>query len=112
MADKGFDIKVLIPTEDGIRISTNNLSLVPYYLIYNISNRSYQLAGKIKTKEILTGNGFLKDIQNYINQENIDLIVSITKSELDIKIIAPESAEINEELNLIIDMIDQKKELS
>ena len=111
MADKGFDVKVLIPTEDGILISENNLDRVPYFLMYNISNRSYQLAGKIKTKKILTDNGFLNDINNFIFKEKVDFIISTKESELQVKILHPKSHDINEELNLLIDIIDQKKEL-
>ena len=79
--------------------------------MYNISNRSYQLAGKIKTKEILTDNGFLNDINNYIFKEKIDFIISTKESELQVKILHPKSHDINEELNFLIDKIDQKKEL-
>lgn len=110
MADKGFDIKVLIPTEDGFTLSENPFTNVPYYLMYNLSNRSYQLAGKIKTRELKES-----DIINQINQvlikEKVDFVITNSMNpNINCKFIKAEFTEINQLLNSLIDKIDKKKE--
>lgn len=35
MADKGFQLKVIIPTDDGFNISDKGIEKASYYLIYN-----------------------------------------------------------------------------
>lgn len=105
MADKGFDIKVLIPTDDGLTISENSFETALYYLIYNVSNRSYQLAGKLKQSELNE-----IDIQTIIKKEKIDLIIgNISNKDINSKVLTPKFTEINQLLNHLIDQIDQKK---
>lgn len=109
MADKGFDIKVLIPTDDGVTISEKQVDNVPYYLIYNVSNRSYQLAGKINTREI-KGLDLIKEINQVLEKNKIDFIVSNSKnSGICCRFIKVEFSEINQMLNNLIDQIDQNK---
>ncbi len=112
MSDKGFEIKVLIPTEDGITISENNLDEVKYYLMYNISNRSYQLAGKTKVAALLAEGEFGDNLAQWIAKEKLDIVVSKSDiSNIGIRKRKPMHDDIGDELNLLIDMIDQKKEL-
>lgn len=112
MLEKGFDIKVLIPTEDGLTISEKTLVKVPYYLMYNISNRSYQLAGKIKVADILIEGNIKEKLEQLILKEKIDLLISKNKiAGNEIKRRIPKYDDIGEELNILIDLIDQKKEL-
>ena len=111
MADKGFDIKVLIPTDDGLTISGKSLKDVSYYLMYNVSNRSYQLAGKIKTRE-LNESDLINEINQILIKEKVDFIVNnFTIPKINCKFIKAELEEINQTLNNLIDKIDQKKEL-
>ena len=112
MADKGFDVKVLIPTEDGVTISKNKLDEVQYYLMYNISNRSYQFSGKIKVTDLLAEGKFEDNLTHLITEEKLDIVIS--KSDIGktgIKKRIPIHDNIGDELNLLINIIDQKKEL-
>ncbi len=112
MNNKGFDLKVLIPTDDGFTISENGIMQAMYYLLYYVSNRSYQLAGKIKTSEIFNKKKFnLTDFSNLLKVEKIDVVLAF--SVIDIKI-PFEYKIVNEEdistcLNQLIDELDQKK---
>lgn len=111
MADKGFEIKVLIPTDDGLTISENSFEAALYYLMYNVSNRSYQLAGKIKTRELRDSN-ILDKVNQLVNREKVDFIISNSAIlGINCKHIKVELSEINQILNNLIDKIDQKKEL-
>ncbi|MEE4198332.1 MAG: hypothetical protein V2I54_11865 [Bacteroidales bacterium] len=112
MSEKGFDLKVLIPTDDGLTISANGIQRALYYLMYNVSNRSYQLAGKGKTSEWYRGGTFLpQSFHDLINQEKVDLV--ITRSAISHKIYCDnqvaEEKDISTVLNHLIDRIDQKK---
>jgi len=111
MADKGFDIKVLIPSDDGITISENGIINASYYLMYNVSNRSYQLAGKIKTSELFNYKKFEKNfLNNFCNLNYVDKIINPeAEVELITQIIHVKEKEIGECLNNIIDQIDKKK---
>jgi len=109
MADKGFHIKVLIPTDDGLSISEQKIEDALYLLMYNVSDRSYQLAGKIKVTKI-RGDNFKQNISQLLIDENIDVIVFFHEM-LGLKVLKPELNEINGFLNSLIDRIDQKKEL-
>lgn len=113
MADKGFDIKVLIPTDDGFTISENEIDKAKYYLSYNLSNRSYQLAGKLKSAEVIqTNSNNLDDLNSLILKENIDFIIhDDANANISCKFLKPKLKIISEILNKIIDQIDQKKEL-
>lgn len=107
MADKGFDIKVIIPTDDGLTLSENSFETALYYLMYNVSNRSYQLAGKLKQSELNE-----TDINTLVQKESVDVILSNKSIQnCTIKVLKPEFTEINKLLNHLIDQIDQKKEL-
>ena len=100
MADKGFDLKVIIPTDDGLMISSRGMGNASYFLIYNVSNRSYQLSGKIKTSEYFENQGFNIAIFDDLCYENkIDKIIDCAEFP---------SMEISEILNLLIDNIDKK----
>lgn len=104
MADKGFDLKVLIPTDDGLLISANGVEKAKYYLMYNLSNRSYQLAGKIKTTKLLEDKqAFSIKIENLILLEKIDKVIDFRDYP---------NTEISEILNSLIDLIDKKNELN
>lgn len=110
MAEKGFDIKVLIPTDDGLTISDKGIENAAYYLMYNISNRSYQFAGKIKFSELFTSKQFtIVELENFCYQNSIDKIVntSFNKLKIKIEIIQATSIEIGEILNNFIDQIDK-----
>ena len=100
MADKGFNLKVLIPTDDGLIISSKGIGKAGYYLMYNVSNRSYQLAGKIKTSEYFKNQEFELAIFNDLcDQNKIDKIIDYIEFP---------SSEISEILNGLIDNIDKK----
>lgn len=113
MADKGFDIKVLVPTDDGFTISKQRIENAPYYLCYNISNRSYQLAEKLKAKDLFKDKYEKLNVLNAIVKKlKIDFLLQNTLDEgLRCKFIKPETIEINKMLNILIDMVEQKKEL-
>jgi len=113
MADKGFDLKVIIPTEDGINISSKSTEDSPYFLLYNLSNRSYQLAGKLKSRDMLIENqGITGALNKIIVQEKIDLLIgNISSQTLNCKFLYADFPEINKILHALIDKIDQKKEL-
>lgn len=111
MADKGFDIKVLIPTDDGLTISNKGIEKAAYYLMYNVSNRSYQLAEKIKFSELFTDQQFDTSVlEKFCNQNSIDIIVNplLTEFKIKIKVIHETQVEIGEVLNHFIDQIDEK----
>ena len=100
MAEKGFNLKVIIPTDDGITVSSKGIKKASYYLMYNVSNRSYQLAGKIKTSEHFINQEFDSMIfRNLYDQNKVDKIVDYKDSQ---------SSEISEVLNNLIDIIDKK----
>lgn len=108
MAEKGFDLKVLIPTNDGLTVSETGVRNCKYYLTYNVSNRSYQFAEKVKRDEIFKSEFFSKELfLNYCKKLNIDKIITITGS-VDIKHleIKTEELEIATVLNNLIDKID------
>ena len=111
MADKGFDIKLLIPTDDGITISENGIVNASHYLMYNISNRSYQLSGKIKTSELFDYTKFKTSVlNNFCDLNKVDRIINpSTEVELKTQIIHVNEKEIGECLNNIIDQIDKEK---
>jgi hypothetical protein len=99
MADKGFNLKVLIPTNDGFSISEYGLEKSKYYLMYNISNRSYQLAGKIKVSELADNNSISDNLEELVLKEKIDKVIESKDFP---------NSEINEILNQLIDIIDKK----
>lgn len=113
MADKGFDLKVLIPTDDGITIFLKGIEKAPYYLFYNVSNRSYQLAGKVKTFEYFNDTAdFVIKLNELIVIENIDKIIdNQTNASIKCDFVKADCNEIGEILNDIIEKIDIKKEL-
>ncbi|HAF30953.1 MAG TPA: hypothetical protein DCG75_18095 [Bacteroidales bacterium] len=113
MADKGFNIKVLVPTEDGFTISEQGIENAPYYLCYNISNRSYQLAEKHKAREIFNDKSEnVTAINDIVIKLKIDFILCKTENNaVRCGFIKPQTNEINKMLNILIDMVDQKKEL-
>ena len=112
MADKGFDIKVLVPTDDGITMSEQSLDNVPYFLMYNISNRSYQLAGKIKTRD-LNESDLINEINQILFKEKIDFIISnSTTPSINCSFIKTQLTVINQILNSLIDKVDKKNELT
>ncbi len=108
MADKGFDTKVLIPTDDGFNLSDNGIENCCYYLMYNISNRSYQLAGKIKLKDFYTEKFDINQLQKLLNEENIDIILSTNKVLYDLTYNLVNDKEISITLNNYIGLIDKK----
>lgn len=101
MADKGFNLKVLVPTNDGINISDNGIE-ARYFLFYNLSNRSYQLAGKVKNTKL-----DIQSIKKIMNEENIDLILTSKPIDAENKFEIVEQIEINKLLNSYIDKIDK-----
>lgn len=112
MPEKGFDLKVLIPTDDGFYISENGIENAKYYLLYNLSNRSYQLAGKIKAQELYETNIF--DFENFIQfleLEGIELIIDLTENKCSqfyqFKIVSEK--DISLVLNALINEIDKKR---
>jgi len=109
MADKGFHLKVLVPTDDGLTISENGVENSLYYLMYNISNRSYQLAGKIKTNLLFTGISFSQSVfVNYCSENFVDAVVVFKKTEgIHLQCIKTNQQEIGESLNRIIDQINE-----
>lgn len=111
MADKGFDLKVLIPTDDGFNISDNGIKNCRYYLMYNISNRSYQLAGKIKLKEFYAKGFNINSLQDLLETENIDIILTVHQKLYDLPYDHVKNKEISIVLNGYIEFIDKKKAL-
>ena len=100
MAEKGFNLKVIIPTDDGITVSSKGIEKASYYLMYNVSNRSYQFAGKIKISEYFINQEFDSTIfRNLYDQNKVDKIVDYKDFQ---------SSEISEVLNNLIDIIDKK----
>ena len=113
MADKGFDLKVLIPTDDGLVISEKGIAEANFYLMYNLSNRSYQLSGKVKTLDFFKTKMVKDKLNHLLVSENIDAIVEMERSlVLDCVFIKTPKLEINEILNNLIDEIDKKSELN
>ena len=108
MADKGFDLKVLVPTDDGLTISENEIENALYYLSYNISDRSYQLVEKYKADEIFESNVFnWEEIKKLCNQNKIDKLLSINFiSQNSVEYLVVEKNEISVILNILIDQID------
>ena len=111
MADKGFDIKVLVPTNDGINICVDCLERALYFLTYNVSNRSYQFGRKLKVSDIFTGENFAEFVNKIIIDNNIDFIIHKRFNGLNNKFLGTKTIEINEFLNKLIDNIDQGNEL-
>jgi len=112
MADKGFQLKVIIPTDDGFTISESGIEKASYYLMYNISNRSYQLAGKIKTAELFMNYEFDYSIlKSEVEKNFIDEIICIRKSEFlsGLKVTVVSEEEIGLVLNNLIDILDKKE---
>ncbi|MBU8891757.1 MAG: hypothetical protein KOO66_03210 [Bacteroidales bacterium] len=112
MADKGFDLKVLIPTDNGTEISENGIEDASYYLMYNVSNRSYQFSGKIKTSELFSNHKF--DTAIFISElkrNNIDKLVCSEQNELNktIEVSVVTEKDIGIVLNNFIDIIDKKR---
>jgi hypothetical protein len=111
MADKGFQLKVIIPTDDGFNISDKGIKEASYYLMYNISNRSYQLAGKIKTANLYKDSEFDFEIFKLeIEEANVDKIVCNKQFGilLDYEVLFVKEKEIGIALNNLIDLIDKK----
>lgn len=108
MADKGFYLKVLVPTDDGITISKNGIENSLYYLTYNISNRSYQLAGKKKYTDLFESNFNSKKFKEYLETENIDLVLTSINENYNFSFQKVNIQEINHLLNKFIDLIDKK----
>ena len=108
MADKGFDLKVLIPTDDGIHISENGIEDSGYYLLYNLSNRSYQLAGKIKYSDLFESNFNAQQFHEYLKTENIDLVLTTINGNYHFTFQKVDVQEINQLLNLFIELLDKK----
>ncbi len=110
MADKGFDLKLLVPTDDGLTISEKGVEGAMYYLSYNISNRSYQLAEKYKVANIFISSSFnWVTIKQLFDQHNIDKLLTVHSiSEPDVNYLLVESNEISVLLNELIDKIDHK----
>ncbi len=109
MAEKGFHLKVIIPTDDGLTISENGIKNALYYLMYNVSNRSYQFAGKIKTAELFANSEFdYRILKSEIKKNNIDTIICTNKHELreEIEVTVVSERDIGIVLNNLIDQID------
>jgi hypothetical protein len=102
---------VLIPTDDGLTISKNGIKGALYYLFYNISNRSYQLAGKIKTAEWYQEKFRITDFKMLLAKEKINLVLTLSAIDSKIpcrmKIVDNEDIELN--LYQLIDRIDKKR---
>ncbi len=112
MADKGFQLKVVIPTDDGFNISDNGIEKASYYLMYNISNRSYQLAGKIKTADLYINSEFdFTLLRTEIEKANVDKIICNKQFELllDYEVLYVKEKEIGIVLNNLIDLIAKKE---
>ncbi|MFO7843359.1 MAG: hypothetical protein R6V16_06070 [Bacteroidales bacterium] len=112
MPEKGFDLKVLLPTDDGLTISKNGIQEALYYLFYNVSNRSYQFAGKVKTSEWYQDKRFrVTDFNRLLKEEKIDLVLTLSSITPDIpcKYIIVDEKEISANLNQLIDETDKKK---
>lgn len=100
MADKGFSLKVLIPTDDGILISSKGIENAGYYLMYNVSNRSYQLSSKIKPFNYFANQKFDSiEFESLCDQNKVDKIIDYKDFP---------GSEISEILNGLIDIIDKK----
>jgi hypothetical protein len=113
MADKGFELKVLIPTDDGFNISNKGIEKASYYLMYNISNRSYQFAGKIKTAELYVNAEFdFTVLKAEIEKAKIDKIICNKQFGmlLEYEVLFVQEREIGNILNNLIDIVDNKKE--
>lgn len=50
MANKNFHLKVIVPTADGLT-TYGQFDAAPYYLCFNLSDLSYQLAEKLRQRE-------------------------------------------------------------
>jgi len=113
MADKGFNLKVIVPTEDGIKISSKPAEESPYILMYNVSNRSYQLAGKFKARDLLKeSQDIITSLNKIIEHENVDLLLGqFSNQTLNCKFFKADFIDINQLLHSLIEKIDQKKEL-
>lgn len=112
MADKGFQLKVIIPTDDGFNISDKGIEKSSYYLIYNISNRSYQLAGKIKTANLYKNTEFNFEIFKLeMEKDNIDKVLCNKQFGilLEHEVLFVKEKEIGIALNNLIDMIDKNE---
>jgi len=112
MADKGFQLKVIIPTDDGFNISSNGIKKASYYLMYNISNRSYQLAGKIKTADLYENSEFNFEVfKSEIEKAKIDKVVCNKQFGvlLAYEVMFVKEKEIGVILNNLIDLIDKKE---
>ena len=112
MPEKGFDLKVLLPTDDGLTISKNGIQKALYYLLYNVSNRSYQFAGKVKTIGWYPNKRFcVTDFNRLLKEEKIDLVLTLSSITPDIacKYIIVDEKEISANLNQLIDETDKKK---
>lgn len=103
MSEKGFDLKVLIPTDNGFNISENGVENARYYLLYNLSNRSYQLAGKIKNSTDFNINN-LNDI--FISNQVDKIIYLHPYSDFNIPVIQTSVKEISSILNMLIDKLN------
>ncbi|HKL08136.1 MAG TPA: hypothetical protein VJ896_05130 [Bacteroidales bacterium] len=112
MPEKGFDLKVLLPTDDGLTISRNGIQEALYYLLYNVSNRSYQFAGKVKTSEWYPDKRFsVTDFSRLLKEEKIDLVLTLSSIIPDIpcEYLIVDEKEISTNLNQLIDETDKKK---
>lgn len=112
MPDKGFDLKVLVPTDDGFNISENGIEEALHYLMYYVSNRSYQLAGKIKTRELFKNQKFnIETFKQFLDLEKVELILNCAEINfaLSCKINVASENSISLVLNDLIDEIDKKK---
>jgi len=108
MADKGFDLKVLIPTDDGFKLSSQGIEKCKYYLMYNISNRSYQLASKKKFADLFETNFNVQQFIEYLNAEKVDLVLTTIENNYHFSFEKVDVQEINQVLNYYIDLIDKK----
>lgn len=112
MSKKGFDLKVLVPTDDGFNISENGVENALYYLMYYVSSRSYQLAGKIKSRELFKNQKFdIKIFKHLLALEQVELILNCSGINFDLscKINIVTENNISILLNDLIDEIDKKK---
>jgi|SRR6056297_206778 len=112
MPEKGFDLKVLIPTDDGLTISENGVQQALFYLLYNVSSRSFQLAGKVKTSEWYPNLDFNIDIlYKLLKEENIDLVLTLSTIGIDIPCDnkVANNPDIGINLERLIDITDKKR---
>ena len=112
MADKGFHLKVLVPTDDGFTISKNGIEGALYFLTYNVSNRSYQLSEKVKHTNIFNNQFNWSILADYCNEHLVDIILNNKTTNLlkGIKVKVVEPSEIGAFLNQLIDIIDSGNE--